>query len=506
MSLVFAIRRAAQVRPTGAAIIAAGQTVGWKEFEARVARMAGGLREMGLEPGTRVATLALNSPVYLELLLAIWWCGGVLVPLNTRLAAEEIRYILEHAEAGLVFADADMAALASAGAGSATPVVLDDAVYSSLLEGPSIEPAAVSYEDTAGIFYTGGTTGLPKGVELSHRNFAFAASGMLRDLQLGPASVYLHAAPMFHLADFGIGMGVTLGAGTHSFLARFTPEDVYRRLQGDGVTHLNLVPTMLAAVLDSPGRDDRLLAQVTHISYGAAPITPALLERVLQGFPNAAVNQFYGMTECCGASVFLAPEFHVVTGPGAGKLKAAGQAIPGFELRIADDNGRPVPTGTVGEILMRGAPVMKGYWRDPAQSAKALADGWLHSGDGGYLDEDGFLHVVDRIKDMIISGGENIYCSEVENALASHPSVQACAAVGLPDEKWGERVHAVIVLRAGAAVSAEELREHVRSRIAGYKVPKSYEFADALPLSAVGKIQKAVLREQCLKRLEGNHD
>ena len=508
MSLILAVRRAAQVRPRGAAVIDAERTIGWRELEGRIARIAGRLRELGVEPGTHVATLALNSPMYFELLLAVWWCGGVLVPLNTRLAADEIRYILGHAETSLVLADTDMAGLAEAAAtpGPAQLVVVDEAMHRGLLQGPAIEAAAPDYEATAAIFYTGGTTGLPKGVELSHRNFAFAASGMLRDLRLGPSSVYLHAAPMFHLADFGIGLGVTMGAGAHSFLARFTPEDVYQRLRDDGVTHLNLVPTMLAAVLDAPYRDDRLLAQVTHISYGAAPITPALLERALQGFPRAAINQFYGMTECCGASVFLAPERHVLDGPMAGKLKAAGQAIPGFELRIADPEGRPLPAGAVGEILMRGAPVMKGYWKDRAQTEAALAGGWLHSGDGGYLDEDGFLHVVDRIKDMIVSGGENIYCSEVESALAGHPAVQACAVVGLPDDKWGERVHAVVVRKAGTRVSADELRAHVRGRIAGYKAPKSYEFADALPLSAVGKVQKKALREQCLQRSKDSHD
>jgi long-chain acyl-CoA synthetase len=507
MSLAFAVRRAAQVCKDGTAVIDGSHRIVWPELEVRIAAIAGQLRAMGLQRGERIAILALNSSMYFELLLATWWCGAVIVPLNTRLAPDELRYILNHAEIKLFLADEELANLArSAGGAACSPTVLHESMYRTLLGGTAIDPITPSYEDTAGIFYTGGTTGLPKGVELSHRNFAFAAAGMLRDLSLGPTSVYLHAAPMFHLADFGIGLGVTMGAGTHSFLTKFTPQDVYQRLQDDGITHLNLVPTMLAAVLDAHCRDDQLLAQVRHISYGAAPITPAQLERVLEGFPNAAINQFYGMTESCGASVFLGPERHVVDGSRSGKLKSAGQVIPGFELRIADEAGRDVPEGAVGEILVRGPAVMKGYWKDPIQTAKTLANGWLHSGDCGYLDADGFLYVVDRIKDMIISGGENVYCSEVENALASHDSVQACAAVGLPDDKWGERVHAVIIRKPGCDISAEELDTHVRSRLAGYKAPKSYEFADSLPLSAVGKVQKKVLRERCLQRIEKNHE
>jgi acyl-CoA synthetase (AMP-forming)/AMP-acid ligase II len=479
----------------------AGQRVTWRELEQRVARVAGSLGRMGVGRGTRVATLAANSPMYLELLLAIWWCGGVIVPLNTRLAPGEIRYILEHADVGMLLMDEDMRSLGRQAESPRYPSFVADArFHGTLLAGEPIEAAAPDFEATAGIFYTGGTTGLPKGVELSQRNFAAAAAGMVRDLHLDATSVYLHAAPMFHLADFGTGMGVTMGAGAHSFLAKFSAEAVYQRLKEDGVTHLNLVPTMLAAVVDAPCRDDALLAQVRRVTYGAAPISPALLEKVLRAFPNAKINQFYGMTECCGASVFLAPERHVLDGPLAGKLKSAGQAIPDFELRIADEHGLPVPPGTVGEILMRGAPVMKGYWKDPEQTAKTLRGGWLHSGDAGYLDDDGFVFIVDRMKDMVISGGENIYCTEVENALTSHPAVRQCAVIGLPDDRWGERVHAVVVPAPGMEASFDDLDAHVRSRIAGYKVPRSYEFADELPLSGVGKVQKKLLRERCLRR------
>ena len=497
MSLTSALRRAALVRPTGLAFVSGGTCVTWRDAVSRVASLAGGLRAQGVQPGSRVATLALNSPMYYELLLAVWWVGGILVPLNTRLAAEEIAYILEHSGPSLIISDDELAELAAKGAtGRCRHLRLDTATYASLLNASPIDSEMPALDSTAGIFYTGGTTGMPKGVELSHCNLAFAAGNMQRDLQHDGETVYLHASPMFHLADFGISLGGTLAAGGHSFMARFTPELFYARLREDGVTHLQLVPTMLASVLDAPCRDDRLLSRIKRISYGAAPISSSLLERTLEAFPQAQIHQFYGMTESSGASVMLAPDRHILSGPKAGKLLAAGQVTAGFEMRIANDSGATLPPGQVGEIQVRGPAVMKGYWQDPEQTANTFVDGWLRTGDGGYLDDEGFVFVVDRIKDMIISGGENIYCAEVESALASHPAVQACAVIGLPDVHWGERVHAVIVPRTGATVCGDELTAHCRDRLAGYKVPRSYDFAETLPLSGVGKVQKKVLRDQ----------
>lgn len=500
MNLTSAIRRAALVRPAGLAIVQGTQRIGWREVSERVARIAGGLRALGVEPGDRVATLAVNAPGYYELLMAIWWAGGILVPLNTRLAAEEVAYILQHADPRLLLSDEDMTALASKAArgGRFRHLELNAAAFEKLLQSDPVESDASEFEAVAGIFYTGGTTGHPKGVELSHRNFAFAAANMQRDLAHDEETVYLHASPMFQLADFGIGLGVTLAAGGHSFMARFTPEAFYERLREDGVTHVQLVPTMLASVLDAPCRDDSVLVRVKRISYGAAPISPPLLKRTLEAFPQARIHQFYGMTESCGASVMLPPERHTVEEPHAGKLLSVGRVTPGFELRIADEHGAAVPAGTVGEIQVRGAAVMRGYWKDPKQTTDTFIKGWLRSGDGGYLDEEGFLFVVDRLKDMIISGGENIYCGEVEAALATHPAVQSCAVLGLPDAHWGEMVHAAVVLREGVTVTPQALDAHCRSQLAGYKVPRSYDFVEALPLSGVGKVQKNVLREACL--------
>ena len=511
MSLTGALRRAAMINPQGRAIVTGTDRRDWREVAQRVSALAGALRAEGLQPGQQVATLALNAPRYFELMLAVWWAGGVLVPLNTRLAANELNFILGHSESAFLVTDTALEPLGREAAdsieGLRACIVLGDDRYAAMIAHAPMADARRPLDSLAGIFYTGGTTGLPKGVELTHQNFAFAATCMQRDLRHDADTVYLHAAPLFHLADFGIGLGVTLGAGAHSFMHQFTPEGFYARLRQDGVTHIQLVPTMLAAVLDAPQRDDQLLAQVRSIGYGAAPVPQSLRQRLFEAFPNARIQQFYGMTECCGASVMLPAERHVLSGPMAGKLHATGQPIAGFEVRIARPDSSTCAANEPGEVQMRGPAVMRGYWKDPARTRETLADGWLRSGDVGYLDEDGFIHVVDRLKDMIISGGENIYCAEVENALTSHPGVLACAVLGLSDERWGERVHAVVVPKAGAALDSGQLDLHCRSLIAGYKVPRSYDIRSVpLPLSGVGKVQKNKLREAWLAKQEpGTH-
>jgi len=498
-----ALRRAASINPHGLAISSGDERRTWPEVLQRVASMAGALRSAGLKPGDRIATLAKNSPRYFELLMAAWWAGGVIVPLNTRLAFPELHYIVEHSESVLFFGDEGFKEIgeriASKKSGATSFVCFDDTRYSAMIAHSVIDDASGDLDSLAGICYTGGTTGMPKGVELTHLNFGFSAMSIMREIGHEPETVYLHSAPMFHLADLANGLAVTLGAGTHSFTDQFTAELFYRRLREEGVTHIQLVPTMAAMVLDAPERDDQLLRQIRSIAYGAAPISEALLTRMVRAFPNARLNQFYGMTEACGATSTLGPDRHVLSGPKAGKLGSAGQVMPGFEIRVVDADTRPCSTGVPGEIQMRGPAIMRGYWREPEKTAKTLVDGWLCSGDAGYFDSDGFLYVVDRIKDMIISGGENIYCAEVENALASHPKVDSCAVFGLPDERWGDRVHAVVVPKRGSTLNTSELDTYCRELIAGYKVPRSYDIrSEPLPLSGVGKVQKTQLRAEKL--------
>jgi acyl-CoA synthetase (AMP-forming)/AMP-acid ligase II len=276
----------------------------------------------------------------------------------------------------------------------------------------------------------------------------------------------------------------------HIILPGFRPADVLDAIERHRVTGTCLVPTMVALLLDDPGFADRDLSSLRRIVYGASTMPQATLERALSALPGVGFVQSYGMTELSPIATLLAPQDHTPD-----RLRSAGRAAPHTELRVvdpADDND--LPTGQVGEILVRGANVMTGYWNRPEETESALRGGWMHTGDAGYLDPDGYLYVVDRFKDMIITGAENVYSAEVENALMHHPAIASCAVVGLPDPRWGERIHAVVVLAAGAAADEQELRDHVRRLIAGYKVPRSVEFRDALPMSGAGKILKNQLR------------
>ena len=500
MSLTRAVREAAYANPEGIASATLDERVTWKQASGRIASLATELRSRGIEPGDRVAILALNSWRHFEAQLAVWYAGAVLVPINTRLALDEMRHIVSDSGASYLVCDKRFENVGDILVNSCSlqgMLNLDDARHADFVSRRVMQDESGGERELAAIFYTGGTTGRPKGVMLSHLNFATAAAGMQRDLAHSRNTVYLHAAPLFHLADFGIALGVTRAAGSHSFMSSFSPAVFYDRLRYEGVTHLQLVPTMLSSVLDAPERDDSLLANIRSISYGAAPIAEGLLARVLDAFPKSRLVQFYGMTECCGAGVMLPPERHLLTGPTAGKLRSIGQPIEGFEVKIVDEGMTEQPCGSCGEIAMRSDSVMMGYWDSDEATSRTIVDGWLRSGDVGWKDDDGFIYIVDRLKDMIISGGENIYCAEVENAISSHPAVAMIAVIGVPDDKWGERVHAVVVLRPEQEVSAEELDWHCRAHIAGYKVPRSYEIRrDPLPLSGVGKVQKNVLREQ----------
>ena len=500
MTMISTLRRAVEINPRGLAIVQGDERHTWPEFVDRIARIAGGLQSRGVRPGQPVAMIFLNSSAFLETFLATWWSGALVVPINTRMAWAEVRYCLENSEAPLLITDenfVEFAERARAEVPTATDIlVLDAEARAALAAHDPIEPLEPTDEDLAGIFYTGGTTGPPKGVMLTHRAFVLAGITQERENGVDETAVYVHTSPLFHLAGLVTCMGMLTGAGTQTFVDRFTPEAFYAAAARHGVTHIMMVPSMLAMVLDSPARDDAVLQHIRRISYGAAPISAPLLHRVRESFPNAGLVQYYGMTEACGASTRLRPERHVLDGPYAGKLTTVGTTMATFEIRIVGKDGTDCPPGEPGEILMRGPMVMRGYWKDPEHTASALVDGWLHSGDVGRRDEDGFITIVDRIKDMIISGGENIFSAEVEQALGSHPEVADCAVVGVPDPLWGERVHAVVVRRPGSTLTPDEVVAHCRTLIAGYKCPRSVQFRDVLPLSAVGKVLKTALRAE----------
>jgi long-chain acyl-CoA synthetase len=379
-------------------------------------------------------------------------------------------------------------------ASSPTPEGWTD--YEALLDALPIEPVQRQGDDLFGIFYTGGTTGRSKGVMLSHAGLVGNCRS-IRGAGLFPEGCRgLVVAPLFHLAAGAVLGAIMMSGGAAVILGAFTPAATLAALDEGSVTDALLVPTMIQMLLDDPAFDPARLLRLQRIVYGASPIAEATLDRMMASAPHVDFYQAYGMTEVSCAATILRPEFHVGEHRAAGRHRAAGQAIADTEVMIADDEDRPLSTGQVGEILVRGPGLMLGYWNQPELSAEALRGGWMHTGDGGRMDELGLVYVVDRLKDMIVTGGENVYSGEVESALSKHPAIAQCAVIGVPDERWGERVHAVIVPRPGALIDADEVMQHCRGLIAGYKCPKTLELrTEPLPLSAAGKVLKHVLRE-----------
>ena len=505
MQLTQSLRRAAQIYPKRTSTVFNDRRRTWSETLNRVARLAGGIAALGAQPGDRVAILASNSDRYIETVFALLWAGCVVVPANTRWAPAEHAYALQDSSPTLLFVDADFADMARR-----FPTF--DAKRTVFM-GDAAEPDLVSYEtliadnqplvDRSGqgdamacIIYTGGTTGWPKGVMLSHANMVMAYMSFALECPYEPDTVFLHLAPMFHLAALSSMLSYTSAGATQVILPRFDPAAVVDAIVTEKVNMSLMVPTMIDFVDRHLQANPADVSSLRKLIYGASPISEALLRRAMKSLPNVQFFQGYGQTEMAGGVVTLRPEFHAVDGPNARLLRAAGRACPGADIRIMDDKMKEVPRGTVGEIVARGPTVMLGYWRKPEQTEAAIVDGWLRSGDAGYMDEDGFIFLVDRLKDMIVSGGENVYSAEVENALAKHPAVLECSVIGIPDAKWGEAVHGVVRLREGHTADAEELTRHCDELIAGYKRPRSYTFRkEPLPLSAAGKILKNELRK-----------
>lgn len=479
------------------------RTVG--ESVNRIARLAAALRALEVNAATTVGILALNSDHYHEYLLAVPWAGAVINPCNTRWSPREIAYALRESETEILFVDdafiemipdlraqwEGLTTIIYCGDGPCPADTLD---FESLVaNNEPAEDARREGDDLYGIFYTGGTTGHPKGVLLSHRNLVTSATGSMATLDyVTREGRVLHAAPMFHLGGLSAWTAGLLSNCTHVIVPSFTPQSVLEAIDTHRVTDLRLVPTMMSMLLDSPSAATADVSCVEHISYGASPITETLLMRSRKAFPAARFVQAYGMTELSPVACMLSPDDHA----NAALRRSCGRAAAHVEVRIVDEDDREVPRGVIGEIVARGDNVMLGYLHRPEDTAEVLRGGWMHTGDAGYMNENGYVFLVDRIKDMIITGGENVYSAEVESLLSQHESVSQCAVIGVPDDMWGERVHAVVVTRPDATVTAEQLQNFCRDRIAGYKIPRSITLVDNLPLSAAGKVLKRALREQ----------
>ena len=508
MYLTQGLHRAMQQHPERIAVHFGDQRFTFRELAGRVARLAAALQGLGMASGDRVAMLAMNSNRYLEYQLGVPWGGGVLNPCNVRWSVPEIIYSLNDSGSTILIVDDTFVAMVEpilrgapairkvihAGDGDAPAGTHS---YEKLLASHApVADAGREGDDLLGIFYTGGTTGFPKGVMLSHANLFASGMSLLGEGISPRGSVYLHAAPMFHLADFGISIPQFLAGNAHAIIPAFSPPAVLESIARDRVTDVLLVPTMVQLLVDHPamkaGPD---ISSLKRVIYGASTISEAVLDRAMAALPGVEFAQAYGMTELSPVATINPAWYHTAEGRRAGKLRSGGRASFGTEVRIVDELGVEVERGTVGEVAVRGPNVMLGYWNQAEQTAAALRNGWMHTGDGAYMDDDGFIFVVDRLKDMIKSGGENVFSAEVENALAQHPAVASCAVIGVPSEAWGEAVHAVVVLRPGAEARAEELVAHCKTSIAGYKCPRSVDFVEALPLSGAGKILKTKLRE-----------
>jgi long-chain acyl-CoA synthetase len=487
--MIWPLRRAVAVAPRAEAVRFDDVALTYAQTSERCGRLVGALRALGVQRGDRVAVVAQNSHRYLELYQAVPGAGFVLVPLNHRHADGELRYALEDSGARVLFAERDVHDLPA----SVEHIV--DAVdgYEDLLAGAGAAdfPDDVSEDDLAGIFYTGGTTGGAKGVMLRHRALVSNAMHLQVALAFEPETCFLLVAPMFHLAGT-IAVLASVWHGARQVVMRaFDPGGVLDLVEAERVTATQVVPSMLAAMCDEQLERPRDVSSLAFLTFGGAPSATETLRRARRAFPGAELMTMYGATETAPLVTTLR---HVERQLNAPQARSCGRPTVGVEARIVDPQERtPVTAGEVGEVAVRGPNVMLGYWNKPEQTRAALVDGWYHTGDLGRLDEAGYLYLVDRAKDMIVSGGENVYSTEVEDVLYRHPAVAEAAVFGVPDPKWGEAVHAVVVPRA--AVTEDELVAHCRDAIAGYKVPKRIELrTEPLPKSGAGKLLKRELR------------
>lgn len=491
-TMASALNRALLVAPEREAVVCEDRRYSYAELGERCRRLAGALDAMGLQRGDRVAVVGLNSERYLELYLTIPSAGYVLVPLNRRLAEPEMRYQLEDSGTRVLFCDRDLAGLGDAV--ERTVTMPDD--YEALLAGAHAATLhrSLDEDDLAGLLYTGGTTGMAKGVMLSHRNLVANAFHFMACWPFEPETRWMIASPMFHLGGTIGVLSTVWNAGCIAIMPNYTPADCLEFFAREHITGTLLVPTMLAPAADLQLTEPRDVSALRHLSHGSSPIAPETLKRVRSAFPDAELLHIYGATETAPIVTLLPHEERLLDGPEA---RSCGQPAVGVEVRIVNRAGDAVHSGEVGEVVIRGPNVMHGYWNDVGETNAALRDGWFWSGDLGHLDDHGYLYLVDRAKDMIVTGGENVYCTEVENALYEHPDVLEAAVFGIPDTKWGEAVHAVVVPRGVNGVTPEGLIAHCRARIAGYKVPKRIEMrSDPLPKSGAGKILKRELRER----------
>ena len=501
------IRMTAGRDPNKIGIVSDEVQLSWRRFNERINALAHGLLSLGLEKGERVAILGRHSHRYLEWYLAVAKAGLVGVPLNTWLKEQELNYLLRDSGATALLLDPEFETLAGALDLSALRVRIGLAPghhceqdYETLIaEGSTTEPdVRVQEDDLFVLSYTSGTTGQPKAAMISHRNSCAATLSHIMGMSLRPHHVFLVHAPMFFLAASNNRFN-SIYAGCRTVLAPFDAPRVIGLIESEEVTHLTISPTALQRLLDAPELDRHSQKSLEMIAGSGAPFPVTLVRRAIQRL-GPIWNVIYGASES-GVGTWLLKEAWLAEGLASKRLASVGRASPNVEVTVVDNDGKPVPADgeTVGEIVIRGDAVTPGYWQDPAATTRSIRNGWFHTGDLATRDEDGYLYIAGRSKEIIISGGINIYPGEIESAICEHPAVAQCAVIGVPDAEWGESPRAFVVLKTGMPADAAGIIAHCRARLASYKKPQSVEFLAALPLTASGKVLKSALRELAAK-------
>ena len=484
------IKYASRMAPTKTAVIDGPESISYAQLHRRCRLLAGALQELGLEKGDRVAILANNGQRYIETYVGVPAAGLVVVPLNTRHAVKELKYALEDSQTKVLLSDRDPGELAEC----VDHVIMIPDAYDTMLNAAVEIELGINLEesDLAGLFYTGGTTGKSKGVMLSHRNLIANTFHWLVSVPKKEDDIVLVMAPLFHAAGSGGVIANIWTLGTQVTLAVFDPKTALDLIAQHGITDSLGVPTMLAAIAEEQLIRPRKIDTLRTLAHGGSPIATEILRRTHSAFPAAELIEVYGATELSPLCTVLNNEQNLINSPLA---RSCGRPTVGNEIEILDPSGHTLLSGEIGEVVVRGANVMQGYWNKPEQTAAVLKDGAYWTGDLGYMDDQGYVFLVDRSKDMIVTGGENVYCTEVEEVLYQHPAILEAAVFGVPDDKWGEAVWAVIVPREGNETESAQIIEFCRERIASYKVPKGIDVQlDPLPKSGPGKVLKRELR------------
>src|SRR5437016_1688186 len=477
--------RARRYYPERTASASSEERSTFRELHDRVGRIAGALTKHGFRKGDRLGLLLPNEREYVELVYACAWLGVIAVPLNTRLSQEEIDHVLiDAAPHGLV----RHSSLAAPSVELPGQLVIDKEPFD--LGNDSLPADVYDPDAVFALIYTSGTTGQPKGVALTHTNILANLDHVNYWMRYSEGGVYLHAAPIFHIADFPFMFASPAFGTCQVTIPKFSPEAFCETVEGERVTHTVLVPTMINLLTQFADLKKYDLTSLEYLGYGGSPVAPELIHRTRQMLPNVKLVQVYGLSET-GFLAGLQDDEHT-----EGRLTSCGRPCPGIEVQVVDDEGKEVATGEHGELVARGANVMRGYWNNLKETNAIFRDGMFRTGDIGYQDADGYIYILDRLKDMIVTGGDNVYSGEVEAVIYRHPAVKEVAVFGIPDPKWGELVMACVVLKPGKTLSADELIAYCRRSLANYKIPRRVEFSDTeLPKSGSGKILKKVLRE-----------